>query len=139
MQNPAGGVFEQDGHLFVRFSGGLGEVPGPAFGLIDQSGCEGSLCFAPFLVGRGSHQRRASQWVTECESAAALVDADQLRPFGRGQIVEVALAARVFQHAQITGAIESGQQQQPPRGGRKTRSPLGKQRLQAAAQRQDRR
>ena len=122
---------------FVGSERRLGEMPGPAIGLVcpdvGQRAMSGSSVFGP----RQLHDRRAEQRVSEREAVGSIVQVSDACLFRGREITRTgARVAFGFEDADVPGAIERDAQQEATRGSRKPSDLGSEQRLEPAAKRQ---
>ena len=111
-----------------------------ALGLIGEDGGQHLVGTPAFAKGRCFDRRGADERVAEGDAARTFVRPYQLVALGRGEIVELVLAAaRRFQHPDIPGTLQGRGQEDRPGRGREPHDPGGEQLLQALSERQHRR
>ncbi len=147
-QGPPCRLLEQARDFLIGSRRGLGKVPGAAFWLVCQLTREGLVRGAALLAGRKFHDGRPGQRMQESQPFGILVHPHQAGSLGQGEalspgrreslVVPRPVHSRL-QHPEITGAVQRGHQQRPPRGGGQAADPGREQGLQAAAQGQERR
>jgi hypothetical protein len=136
-QGAVGHLVQQGGDLVVGADGRVGEVPGPVLGALGEFGGERQLRPPAFLAGRQIQHRGTGQRMPELQPAGDTVDLDEPGPLGGGQPGEtVRSAQRPLEDVQFTRAVQHGEQQQLPGGGRERADPGGEDALEALGQRQ---
>ena len=132
-----GDTIEERRNTLVRTNGGLRKMPGSTLGN-RHARSQRSVSAAPLVARRQSNDRRADQRVPEDEPPSRLVNLDDARSFGGGEVVEPRFTrGRGLQYPQVARTVQDGDQQHRDRRRGQVPDPGHEQVLEARRQRQD--